>query len=189
VYPVFALSRRGKSSRTPADAEQRFLADGGLRDNSGLASLHQQIAAEFYWHYHGGVPKAPVARLALAFWIDAAVSNVGFRSAHEWRRDGYAWRDTYLGQGQDSVGAAIDLHENAVRHDLELRGWLFFDHINPLLDMLRIDTNPVQVRRLANSNWSYGDGGDALALSPLIIALRLKDAPSAAYGSIVTTRS
>jgi hypothetical protein len=76
VYPVLALSLRGRSGRAPADVEQRFLAGGGLRDNSGLASLHQQISAEFYWHYHGGYPTRPLARLALAFWIDAAVTNV-----------------------------------------------------------------------------------------------------------------
>ena len=67
------------------------------------------------------------------------------------------------------MGAAIDLHEKAVHHDLELRGWLFFDHIDPTPDMLQIGGDPVQVRRLANNNWAYGDGGDSLILSPSFV--------------------
>jgi len=104
---------------------------------------------------------------------------VNFRPSHEWKRgDGYAWRDTYLGQGRDSVGATIDLHEKAVLQDLQRLGWIFFDHIDPILETLRTDFAPIQSERL--SSWAFGDGGKSLLLSPLIIALRLEDAPAAA---------
>jgi predicted acylesterase/phospholipase RssA len=175
IYPVLALNS-GTAGKKSMDWQQRFLADGGLRDNSGLATLHQQIAAEFYWHYR--YPQSPTARLALALWIDASVVRVGYRRAYEWKGEGYAWRDTYLGQGRDSVGAAIDLHEKAVQHDLKMRGWIFFDHVDPILETLTIDYSPLQSERLLD--WAFQDGAKALLLSPLIIALRLEDVPGAA---------
>ena len=131
IYPVFALNRSSAYGRIrPRDSDQRFLSDGGLRDNSGLATLHQQMAAEFYRQSRH--PVSPTPRLALAISIDASVDKVSNRSAYDWTRgENYAWRDTYLRHGQDSVGAAIDLHEQGVRDKLRMRGWTFVDHLDP----------------------------------------------------------
>lgn len=170
IYPNLAVNHFG--NKIAFQGQRLFLADGGLSDNSGLLTLLTQMKIE--------IEQAPSTRLVLAIYVDASIDAMG--TGTKFQRQGieetYAWRDTYLGHGRDSVDAAIDHHEDAVFQFLESTGVILDDLIpNYRLNLITPPSGATDSRVSWNDLMKSGQ----LLLRPLMIGLRLRHINDAYY--------
>ena len=172
AYPNLALNNFGRNKIT-YQGNLVFLADGGLVDNSGLLTLLTQARIEF--------ERSRDCHAVLVIYIDSSVDT--FKEGTIFERQGieaqYAWKDTYLGHGRASIGAAISAHEDTIVKFLDGTGvvtdaeTISYEH-----DLTRFPDGP-ETHGLVSWLPPYQSG--RLHLRPLVISLRLRDIARAYY--------
>ncbi|TAJ09536.1 MAG: patatin-like phospholipase family protein [Nitrospirae bacterium] len=170
IYPNLAVHHFG--NKIAFQGQRLFLADGGLSDNSGLLTLLTQMKIE--------IEQTPSTNLALAIYIDASIDAMGTGTKFQLQgiEETYASRDTYLGQGRNSVDAAIDHHEDAVFQFLESSGVIFDDLIPNYRLRLTVPPSGAPDPR---TSWQDLMLSGQLRVRPLIIGLRLRHVHDAYY--------
>jgi predicted acylesterase/phospholipase RssA len=168
VYPNLALNHYG--SKILFQGGQVFLADGGLVDNSGLLTLLTQIKAN--------MDDQTKNRRLLVIYIDASLDNIntdGTSFQQQGIEDEYAWRNTLIGQGIQSIDSA-----NAEVQDLV---WKFVESLGVVTEQDRqspswpmtLVAKPQAVYGNSKASWDGAVASGQLALRPYIIRLGLRD--------------
>jgi predicted acylesterase/phospholipase RssA len=166
AYPNLAMNHFG--DKILFQGGQIFLADGGLADNSGLMTLLTQMKANFDDETKG--------RLLLVIYIDASLENIdsdGTEFQHKGIEDKYAWHDTFIGHGIQSIDSSNEMVQDLV--------WKYVESIGVVTD--QINTNwPLDLQaklqassRNSKASWDGPFASGAIALRPCIIRLGLRD--------------
>jgi predicted acylesterase/phospholipase RssA len=187
AYPVLSMYDwllRQTAHFDPGDPNSgvRFLADGGLLDNSGLMTLFNQFQGEFTLPEYGE-PERPRPRLVLAIAIDASISELNNLLAypHKTKTIDYASADTYLGQGTRSVEIAYDRSQDLLVSFLERNGVALIksSFASVLSDEASPEGRNFRINSDLNSWPLEGVRSKDLLLRPSLIDLSLADAPYA----------
>jgi predicted acylesterase/phospholipase RssA len=166
AYPNFAMNHYG--SKILFQGGQIFLADGGLVDNSGLVTLFTQMKANIDDRIKGG--------LLLVIYIDASLDDIktdGTKFQQQGIEDTYAWRDTVIGHGIQSIDSA-----NAMVQDLV---WKFVESTGVVTDQLNMNwpmvlkAKPQAGGGNSKASWDGLFTSGKLALRPSVIRLGLRD--------------
>jgi predicted acylesterase/phospholipase RssA len=184
AYPVLPLNDcllRTTAHFDPNDPNSavRFLADGGLLDNSGLLTLFNQFEGEFSFVEYGE-PERPEPHLVLAILIDASIGNLNNINAYPGRdKTDYASHDTYLGQGTRSVEMAYDKSDQLILSALESQGVAQIESSYPSIvkDEASPDGRNFRIDSSLNTWPLRGLRSKELFLRPSLINLRLEDVP------------
>jgi len=166
AYPNLALNHFG--SKILFQGRLIFLADGGLADNSGLVTLLTQIKAAMEAERKGG--------LLLVIYIDASTERIetnGSKFQQQGIEDRYAWHDTLIGHGIQSIDSG-----NALVQDLV---WKFLENNGVVTDQLNLNW-PMELKEKSKTNsntsktsWDKLFESGELAVRPCVIRLGLRD--------------
>jgi predicted acylesterase/phospholipase RssA len=166
AYPNLALNHFG--NKVLFQGRLIFLADGGLADNSGLVTLLTQIRA--------ALETAGKERLILVIHVDSTTSRIdanGSRFQQLGVEGKYAWHDTIIGHGIQSIDAG-----NSLLQDLT---WKFLESNGVVTDQLNVNW-PIKLKAKSENNpknpkTSFDDLFDRgeLAFRPCVIRLGLRD--------------
>jgi predicted acylesterase/phospholipase RssA len=166
AYPNLALKHFG--SKILFQGRLIFLADGGLADNSGLMTLLTQLKAAMEPGRKGA--------LLLVIYIDATTDRIetsGSKFQKQGLEDSYAWHDTIIGHGIQSIDSG-----KALVQDLS---WRFLENNGVVTDQINMNW-PMELKAKskvscdtskASFETSFASG--ELALRPCIIRLGLRD--------------
>ena len=182
IYTNLALNHFGK--KVLFKGSLIFLADGGLADNSGLLTLFTQMKAAIDDDVENGI-------LPLAIYVDASEDWVG-RAGSPFQESGieneYAWRNTWYRQGEQTIDAAISIHQDAVFQFLASTGVfglpgfpdsLAQNYPGALFSRPQITQPSWEVPPKAA--WGELMNSGKLALRPCVIVLGLRDIRDAYY--------
>ncbi len=180
-YPNLAVNHFGQ--KILFKGRLIFLADGGLADNSGLLTLFTQMKAAIDDDAQNGI-------LPLAIYVDASEDWVG-RSGSPFQESGieneYAWHNTWYRQGEQTIDAAITIHQDAVFQFLASTGVFglpgFPDSLALNFPGLLSRQQTTQTSRGVSPKAAWGElmNSGKLALRPCVIALGLRDIDDAYY--------
>jgi len=180
-YPNLAINNYGQ--KILFKGRLIFLADGGLADNSGLLTLFTQMKAAIDDDAKKGI-------LPLAVYVDASEDWVG-RSGSPFQESGiedeYAWHNTWYRQGEQTIDAAITIHQDAVFQFLASTGVFglpgFPDSLAANYPGLRARPETTQASRAVSPKAVWGElmNSGKLAVRPCVIPLGLRDIVDAYY--------
>lgn len=166
AYPNLAINHFG--NKILFQGSQIFLADGGLVDNSGLVTLFTQMKANIDDQTKGA--------LLLVLYIDSSLDDIkteGTKFQQRGIEDTYAWHDTIIGQGIESIESA-----NAMVQDLV---WKFVESLGVVTDQLNMNwpmelmAQPQAGSGNSKASWEEVFASGKIAFRPLIIRLGLRD--------------
>lgn len=169
AYPNLAIKHCGRN-KIAFQGQLIFLADGGLADNSGLVTLMTQMKA--------ALKPSSKRNLVLALSIDSTLNRIdtnGSRFQRQKIEKEYAWRNTYVTHGIESIESAISLV-----HDLS---WKFVERTGVVTDQIRYNWDRSLLARTGKCGepsskalWDNAFESGSLALRPLVLRLGLRDA-------------
>jgi predicted acylesterase/phospholipase RssA len=166
AYPNVALKHCG--SKILFQGSRIFLADGALADNSGLVTLMTQLRA--------ALDQSDGPHKVLVIAIDATLDRLdtnGSRFQQRGNEERYAYEDTIVGHGVESVESAV-----ALMQDL---GTKFLEGAGVDTDQLNMNWENTLTKRTgtcgptSKTSWGNMFEEGRLAARPLIIRLGLRD--------------
>jgi predicted acylesterase/phospholipase RssA len=166
AYPNVALRHCG--SKILFQGKHIFLSDGALADNSGLITLLTQVRAT--------LAKSTGPHKVVAISIDATTDRLdtaGSRFQQRGDEDLYAWQDTVVGHGVQSIESAVTLMQDL--------GWKFLESTGVQTDQLNMNWELSLLKRTgkclppSKTSWENMFEDGRLKLRPLIIRLGLRD--------------
>jgi len=166
AYPNLALIHCGQ--KILFQGRLVFLADGGLADNSGLVTLFTQIKA--------GLNPLAIGSKIVALYVDASLDRIdteGTRFQQRGIEDTYAWHDTIIGQGHESINATVSM--------LQDLGFKFIESTGAITDQLSANW-PQELTSKADvcgsgqkACWDGLLKSGNIAMRPVVIRLGLRD--------------
>ena len=166
AYPNLPLSHCG--NKILYQGSQIFLSDGALADNSGLITLMTQLRRWLDPRARGST--------VVALYIDANVDRIdnnGTRFHQMGVEKEYAWRDTFVGHGMESIFGAI-----ALMQDL---GWKLVQGMDVVTDQLSQNwPHELTKRNKAcappdRTSWTNLHETGVLSMRPVVMRLGLRD--------------
>jgi predicted acylesterase/phospholipase RssA len=166
AYPNVALKHCG--SKILFQGSRIFLADGALADNSGLVTLMTQLRA--------ALDQSDGPHKVLVIAIDATLDGLdtnGSRFQQRGNEERYAYENTIVGHGVESVESAV-----ALMQDL---GTKFLEGAGVDTDQINMNWENTLTKRTgtcgptSKTSWGNMFEEGRLAARPLIIRLGLRD--------------
>ena len=166
AYPNLPLIHCG--NKVLYQGRQIFLSDGALADNSGLITLMTQLQRWLDPRARGST--------VVALYIDASVDRIdnnGTRFHQLGIEDQYAWRDTIVGHGIESIFGAVALMQDVA--------WKLVQGMDVVTDQLSLNwPNELTKRQTTcapadRTSWTNLYQTGALSMRPLVIRLGLRD--------------